>query len=312
VKTGKVVVVGSFMMDLIAYAPRRPLPGETLMGSDFSMLVGGKGFNQAVAAVRAGAETSMVGRIGQDAFGEAFEAAMIADGIDATHVVRDAKIGTGVGLPVVEPSGQNSIVIVPRANYAMTAADVERASEVIAQADVILLQFELPVDVSLAAARIAHEHNTLVVLNPAPSIQVRGELVGITDILVPNEPEAAQLLGLEPSKLDPPKAAVMLFERWALSALVLTMGDQGVLLTTRTDTTTIPPHRVDVIDTIGAGDAFCGALAAAIAAGRPLSDAATFANAAGALSVTDRGGAPAMPRLAAINNLLARSGSELG
>jgi ribokinase len=297
---GRVVVFGSFMMDLIAYAPRRPLAGETIVGTGFSMLVGGKGFNQAVAARRAGAATAMIGRIGTDAFGDEFIAFLRTEGIDASGVVRDPTLGTGVGLPVVESTGANSIVIVPRANTATSPADAEAAEGTIAAADVLLLQLEVPVDASAAAARIARAAGTTVVLNPAPGAQVPDELSREVDILVPNEVEAADLLRIAPEALDPVAAAGQLVDGWHLRALLLTLGSRGALLSVDGALHTIAPHRVDPIDTVGAGDTFCGALAAALAEGRPLLQAAQFASVAAGLSVTRPGGAPAAPFLSEI------------
>ena len=165
----EVCVVGSFMMDLVVRAPRRPAVGETLVGDSFEMFLGGKGFNQAIAAARAGARTAMVGRVGGDDFGKCFLEALERDGIDAAFVTRDETLGTGVGLPLVEPSGANSIVIVPRANHRQDAGDVRAAKPAIESARVVLLQLELSAPVALEAARIARAAGRTVVLNPAPA-----------------------------------------------------------------------------------------------------------------------------------------------
>ena len=204
-----VCVLGSFMMDLALRAPRRPVAGETVVGTGFAMFLGGKGFNQAVAASRAGARTAMIGRLGVDEFGCRFRERLRAESIDCTHVVVDDETGTGIGVPLVEESGENSIVIVPRANERMTPSDVERSARLITAAGVLLLQLELPVDTAIAAARIAKRSGALVVLNPAPAprIGVIDEFRGLVDVLVPNEVEARMLCGATASRASPEVAA---------------------------------------------------------------------------------------------------------
>ena len=284
---GRVCVVGSFMMDLVARTPTLPKPGETVIGESFAMFLGGKGFNQAVAAARSGGDVAMVGRVGDDDFGQRFLASLDAEGIDRRGVSIDPSIGTGVGLPVVESSGQNSIIVIPQANHALTAAGLPY--DVLASASVVLLQWELPEPVAVEAARIARAAGATVILNPAPAVGDIGAFEGLVDVLVPNENEAA-VLGSVPD-LD----------------VVLTLGEQGARVVLRDGTSTdIAPHDVTCVDTVGAGDAFCGALAAALAGGATLVEAARIGNAAGACAVTIEGAEPSMPRRAAIDALLAR------
>jgi ribokinase len=314
--TGQVCVVGSFMMDLAACAPRRPAAGETVLGTRFDMFLGGKGFNQAVAAARRGAPTSMVGRLGDDDFGARFQAALEREGIDRTFVGLDAVAGTGVGLPLVEPSGENSIVIVPQANHAIDEAAIEAARSVIEQASVVLLQLELPLPATLAAARIADRSGATVILNPAPAPSSGADLApfaGLVDVLVPNEVEAAQLLGIEADHAhhaehadgDGAGTIEALARRYACD-VVLTLGDQGALVLDRRGRTEhLPAHAVDVVDSVGAGDAFCGVLGAALARGIPLAEAAVEANAAAALAVTALGAEPSLPTAVALDAFLA-------
>ena len=299
-----VCVVGSFMMDLVAYAPRRPEPGETLVGTEFSMFVGGKGFNQAVAAARAGAPTTMIGSLGDDTFGREFLSFLAAEGIDSQHILRRSSLGTGVGLPVVEPSGQNSIIIVPQANTLMSRQHIEASAAAIEEADVLLIQLEIPIEASLAAATVARRSDTTVILNPAPGIEVPAAFRGLVDIVVPNEPEAAQMTGIAIEEFDPESVARVLMADWDLQAVVLTLGDKGALVTTGDGVIEAAPYAVTSVDSVGAGDAFCGALAAALAGGADLRPAVGYANAAGALSVTRRGGAPSAPTRAEIDALL--------
>jgi ribokinase len=300
-------VLGSFMMDMTVRAPRRPEPGETLVGSSFAMFLGGKGLNQAVAAARSGAATSIVGRVGDDAFGRQFLDCLAAEGIDAGHVDRDPVEGTGVGAPLVDDRGENSIVIVPRANRRVSVADVERAAPLITAADVLLLQLELPLDAVVAAAELARLAGVTVVLNPAPAVDRVDRFAGLVDLLVPNRVEAAGLTrcaaGAEPATM-----AAALHARTG-AAVVVTLGSEGALLLDPTGPgavlETVPAHRVAVVDSTGAGDAFCGALGARLAAGDGPSAAVAYANAAAALAVTRAGAEPSLPTTAEVAALLA-------
>lgn len=291
--SASVCVVGSFMMDLVAYAPRRPNPGETLIGTGFSFAPGGKGFNQAVAAARAGALTAMVGCVGDDDMGAQFRSMLRAEGIDATAVQVRPGVGTGVGLPLVEPGGQNSIVVVPRANGVVDAVQIVEAAPVITAATVLVLQLELAVDAALAAARLAHERGVTVILNPAPVCPLPAELLEHVDVLVPNEGELTALTGRP--DLGPREAAALLRDSWGLD-IVVTLGERGALVVaTSGDVTHVPARPVRAVDTVGAGDVFCGYLAAGLAQGLGLTRAAETANAAAAISVTRTGSAASAP-----------------
>ena len=188
-------VVASFMLDFVIQAPRRPARGETVLGTRFDTFLGGKGFNQSVAARRAGAPVAVIGRLGDDDFGLRFRASLADEGIDDRHVVTDLDEGTGIASPLVEPGGENSIVIVPRANLAVSPADIEAAADTIATSGVLLLQLEVPPDAVAAAATCAHGAGVPVMLNPAPAADVLDLLAGSIDVLVPNEAEAAALAG---------------------------------------------------------------------------------------------------------------------
>jgi ribokinase len=297
----RVVVVGAFNLDLVFWAERRPRRGESLMGQRFGMFPGGKGFNQAVAAARLGAKVTMIGRLGTDDFADPFLEMLVAEGIDPRYVIRDTEEGTGVASPVVEDDGSNSIIFVPRANMNLTPADVEAAAPVIRSSDALLFQLETPTDASLRAARIAREAGALVIFNPAPALAVPEALWQFCDILVPNVVEVTMLSGGADD--DPSRAARALMRR-GLRAVVVTLGEHGVLLVTPEGEQHFPPHKVVVVDSVAAGDAFCGALTVRLAEGATLADAVRFANAAGALAVTVTGAAPSMPSRASIVALL--------
>jgi ribokinase len=298
-----VCVVGSFMMDLALQAPRRPGAGESVLGTAFEMFLGGKGFNQAVAAARSGASTALVGRVGRDDFGDRFLDCLHREGIDATHVHVDSDAGTGVAVPLVEPSGENSIIAVPRANHRVTAADVEAAASLITNSDVLLLQFELLIAPVLAAAHLAHDAGVTVILNPAPAVFGLAPFVGLIDGLVVNRAEAA---ALSATRADtPPALAATTLRELARCSVVVTLGADGALIADRDGDAVFAAFPVSAVDSVGAGDAFCGTLAASLARGVPLRDAIVYANAAGALAVTRRGAEPSMPSASDVAALVA-------
>jgi ribokinase len=294
-QNAKVVVVGSFNMDLVVKAGRRPQTGETFMGEEFGMFIGGKGSNQAIAAARLGADVTMIGRLGTDLFGDTLMAAHAEESICTDYVVRDTEAGTGVASILIDADGDNSIVLVPQANMRLSVEDIERASESIAAADVLLLQLEVPIATSQRAAEIAKSNGATVVLNPAPAQELPDDFLAQVDILTPNAVETESLSGVKVSTAtDAERAAKVLLDK-GLSAVILTLGERGAVLLTPDLTRQVPAYTVEVVDTTAAGDAFCGALATGLARGENLVDAVAFANAAGALAVTVLGAAPSMP-----------------
>ena len=280
-----VCVVGSANLDLVASARRLPAPGETVLGSGFAEHAGGKGLNQAIAAARAGATTAFTGAVGRDAAGERLRDELVAASVNVEALARvDAP--TGRALIVVDDDGENLIVVVPGANSTVA---VER----LPQAHVVLVQLEIPVDAAAASLRLAKAQGATTVLNPAPASGWTGALEA--DVVVPNEHEAAELGG----------ARAMLGR--GASAVVTTLGARGTAVVTAEGEWHQPAFPADVVDTTGAGDAFCGALAARLAAGDDLPTAVRFAAAAGALATTRHGAVPAMPAGDQIAALLAAS-----
>lgn len=303
----KVVVVGSFNMDLVIKTERRPQKGETLIGEEFGMFIGGKGANQAIAASRLGADVTMIGRLGADLFGDTFFTEFDRENIDTSFVVRDAEVGTGVASPVIDADGDNSIIIVPRANMRLDVEDVERAASKIADADVLLLQLEVPIESSKRAAEIARANGVEIILNPAPACVLPDSFLGLVDILVPNEVETEFLTKVTVADDEGARlAAKVLFEK-GLSTIVLTLGNRGALLLTSQRSQLVPAYNVKVVDTTAAGDAFCGALATALASGDKIENAVAFANATGALAVTVLGAAPSMPTAEQVHDFVVSS-----
>ncbi len=297
--TASVVVVGSCNMDLVACVPRQPLRGETLTGTAFATYLGGKGLNQTVAAKRMGANVALVGRVGTDDFGQRIKEALQAEAIDAAYLQADQQ-PTGTALIMVEEGGHNSIVVIPGANGALTPADIDQAAELISAANVLLLQLEVPLATTLRAAQIAHAAGTTVILTPAPAQLLPPALLAATDVLVPNEIEVAQVSA---TNAEPAAAARALLDQ-GCRAVVVTLGAQGALLVTPGGEQSIPPLPVTAVDTVGAGDAFVGALAACIAEGHELTTALHYAAAAGALATTQAGAVPSLPTRAAVERCL--------
>jgi len=284
------VVVGSANLDLVATVEHLPAPGETVLGRDYAEHPGGKGLNQAVAAARAGARTAFVGCLGNDTAGDSLHALMHNEGLD-THVVEVAR-PTGRALIAVDDKAENSIVVVPGANACVTISVVDDHREVIANARVLLCQLEIPLDAVEAALAIAKVGGATTVLNPAPAAPLSRQLVSLCDVVVPNQHEIVRLGGTS-----------ALFDA-GVSTIVITLGARGLRIVTRQDEIEIPPFVVRAVDTTGAGDAACGALAAALAEGHDMVTAARRASAAGALAATRAGAVPSLPRRAEIDALV--------
>lgn len=300
-----VLVVGSLNMDLRIRTPRLPAPGETLTGSGFDTDGGGKGANQAVAAARQGARVAMLGAVGQDAHGAALLAALQADGIDTHAVEHIAGTPSGTAAILLMPDGENSIVVIPGANHALTPERVRAQAARLRQARVVVAQLECPLDAVAEALAIAREAGAVTVLNAAPVQPLGDALLGQLDWLVVNEIEAAALAGMPvPGPAEARAVAEQLRRRGPRQVLV-TLGAEGLVLAGPEGTLALPAPRVQAVDTTGAGDTVVGALAAALAAGRPLREALTRAQAAAALAVTRLGTQSAMPTAAEVDHLVA-------
>ncbi|GKQ38119.1 ribokinase [Streptomyces sp. A012304] len=283
-----IVVLGSTNMDLVAYVEKPPQRGETVTGREFRTVPGGKGANQAIAAAHAGADVSMIGAVGNDAFGTRLRSTLEHSGVDTDHL-RTVEGPSGTAHIVVDDEGGNAIVVVPGANG--TVDHLAPGDDVlIASADALLLQLEVPLAAVVAGARAARAHGVRTILTPAPAQPLPPELLGHTDLLVPNEHEAAALTG----RTDPREAALALLD--SVPEVVVTLGAAGSLYAARgTEPLTVPAPRVTAVDSTGAGDTFVGALAVALGEGRPVREALSWAAAAAALSVQRPGASASMP-----------------
>ena len=294
--SGRVIVVSSVNVDLVVAVERLPGPGETVVGGRFARHHGGKGGNQAVAAARLGAPTAFVGAIGDDSFGEEARTALAAEGIDLRGLARIAGEATGVALILVDAQGENSIAVAGGANAALRPEHVREALATLQprSGDVVLVGHEIPTAATHEALRIGREAGATTILNPAPAGGLDPATIALADIVTPNRGELAVLAGDGGS---PDDAAEALGERLSLRAVLVSLGGDGATLVERKGSTSLPAATVQVVDSTGAGDALNGALAAGLAAGLPLAEAASRAVWAASLAVTRAGAREGMPTL---------------
>jgi ribokinase len=301
----RAIVFGSINMDLVARTPRLPVPGETLLGHDFFTAAGGKGANQAVALARLGVPTQMVGRVGGDSFGSELLKSLETSGVKTDYVLVDKSVNSGIAAIAVDDSGENQIIIVPGANGCVDATDVERLTSLLPGASALLLQFEIPINAVLAAAQAARRSGVTVILDPAPAhIKVPDELYHLSDIITPNEIEAGQLVNLTVNEPESAAVAAAILRQRGVGNVIVKLGDRGAVCATAEETFFVPAFPVAVVDTVAAGDAFNGGLAAALVEGFSLRQAVVWGAAAGALAATKPGAQAAMCDRQTLNNFL--------
>jgi ribokinase len=300
----RIVVVGSSNVDMVVQSPRIPRPGETVLGGSFTMVPGGKGANQAVAAARLGADVAFVARVGADAFGADTLERLAAEGIRTDWIIQDQDVSHGVALILVDQTGENAIAVAPGANARVSPADVDRAEPAIAECDAVLLQLEVPLPAVERAVELGKKHGKTVVLNPAPYLAVPDRVLRQVDILTPNETEAEMLLGGGEAGLTGVAGTAEELLRRGVGCVIVTLGKEGVLVVRPEEQFRVPGRRVKAVDTTAAGDAFCGALAVRVAEGAEFRDAVRFAVAASALSVTRLGAQSSLPSRAEVEALI--------
>ena len=284
----KVVVIGSCNTDMVVKANRLPVPGETILGGTFYMNPGGKGANQAIAASRLGAEVTFISKIGYDLFGLQALEIYKSEKINTDFIFTDQKSPSGVALISVDSFGENSIIVAPGASRSLSIEDIK-------EADIILMQLEIPIETVEYAATIAKKYNKKVILNPAPASTLSNSFLNNVHTILPNRIEAEMLSGIKVMDIDSAHRAAEAIGEKGIENVVITLGKDGAYVKEKDQYAMIPAKEVETIDTTGAGDVFCGAFSVYLSEGHSLAESVTFANAAAALAVTRIGAQSAIP-----------------
>lgn len=291
----KILVIGSVNTDMVVKSERLPTPGETILGGQFFMFQGGKGANQAVAAARLGGDVSFISKVGDDIFGKEASTNLKNEGINISSLLIDQIQPSGVALITVDSRGENSIVVASGANAALTPDDIKHIRSKIEEADIILLQLEIPIPTIEYIVGLVSELNKTVILNPAPAIHLSDELLSKIDIITPNENEAELLTCIKVNGLESARKAASVFQLKGIKTVIITLGSAGAFIQDQEFSEIIPTIKVAVTDTTAAGDTFSGALAVAISEGKAIKEAIGFANKAASISVTRMGAQASIP-----------------
>jgi ribokinase len=290
-----VMVFGSINMDLTTYVTHLPAMGETLFGSSFITVPGGKGDNQAVAAARLGAQVKFIGRVGTDAFGPEVLKIVAAEKVDVSGVAIDPRKGTGLAVICVDDKADNAIIVISGANMALDHSDVLRAEATLEGVSVLCLQIEVPLEASLDLAKIARDRSVKVIFDPAPAVPLHAEAYRLMDVITPNEGETEILVGFRPTNAEEAARAAAILRQRGVGTAIIKLGAQGVYYDSPAGKGFLPPFKVTPIDSVAAGDAFNGGLAVALSEGLNIPEAVRWGAAAGALATTRKGAMPSMP-----------------
>lgn len=300
-----VVVFGSINLDLVIEVAHLPIKGETVIGDRFFSAAGGKAANQAVAIAKLGTKVSLIGQVGDDSFGRTLIEGLQTAGVNTDGITVNPHTYSGIASIVVDRQGANTITCAPGANNLVREPELEQLKKILPQAKIVLLELGIPIATVLNAAREAKAHDCLLILDPAP---VKGnlpeELYGLIDILTPNEVEASQLVGFTVDGVTTAKQAASFLHQMGVKNVIITLGSQGSLYSNTTESFWVKPIDVPVVDTVAAGDAFNGALAAALASGKTLKEAVQWATVGGALAVTKTGAQSSLPNKESFQQLL--------
>ena len=300
----KIIVLGGINMDLVTFSPRFPQPGETVVGTRFLTYAGGKGANQAVAAARMGARSAMVGRVGGDIFGSQLLDGLAAAGVDISGVGVNQDESSGIAVIVVDETAQNRITQVLGANETCGPDQAAAVGRALPGASALLLQLEVAPELSLKVARDARSQGVTIMLDPGPVRPLPDELLGLCDVITPNETEAQALVGFPVTGPQSAARAASVLLKLGVGTVVVKLGAQGAYFANRESRGAVPPFNVDAVDSVAAGDAFNGALAVSLAEGQGLEAAVIVASAAGALAVTQTGAQDSMPARRRVEDLV--------
>ncbi|MQF83011.1 ribokinase [SAR202 cluster bacterium AD-802-E10_MRT_200m] len=300
----RVVVIGGINMDLVVESSRMPRPGETLVGTRFFKTYGGKGANQATGIAKLGERALLVGRVGCDSFGEELRDGLNLHGVDTSQIKSDSSGSSGIAVITIEPDGQNRIIQIPGVNDNCNNEELERTLRVLTEADVLMLQLEVPAWVSIAAAKVARSLGKVVLFNPAPIKPFSEEIYSYIDYMTPNEVEAEALLGETIQSMGSAANAAKKLLLPTMRAVIITLGESGACFASHDTAGCVPGFPVKAVDTVGAGDAFNAALVLGLASGDPIKKAMIRANAAGALAVTKPGAQESMPLLVELDSYM--------
>lgn len=296
-----ICVIGSLNMDLVVNVDTMPKPGQTIIGSNFKEVPGGKGANQAVAMARLNGNVSMIGKVGEDGFGQTLINSLKNDKVDTTYI-QTAKGATGVAIITVDKNAQNSIVVSPGANFEVKEDDIDNNIEAIKNSDIVVLQLETPLNTIKYALNKAKELNKYTILNPAPAVKLDDEIIKNVDLLTPNETELEIISGVSiETEEDIQKAAQIMIEK-GVKELIVTLGSKGSLYINKEKSMFKKAYKVEAVDTTAAGDSYTGALAVALSQDKNIEDAMDFASKVGALSVLKEGAQSSLPTLEDVKN----------
>ncbi|MCH6199108.1 ribokinase [Aquiflexum sp. LQ15W] len=292
-----ILVIGSANMDMVIRSDHFPVPGETIIGGDFSLIPGGKGANQAVAAARLGGDVCFITQLGKDLFGDQNLENYKKEGIDTSFIKQNLDQPSGVALITVDKSGENTIIVAPGANHSLSVADIAAASKPFQRADILLVQLEVPIAVVMESCQKAYGLGKRIILNPAPAMDLPESLFRFLYLITPNETEAEYLTGIKVIGEASAYQAASRLRNKGMQRVIITMGAVGAFLFTDTFQGIIPTTKVEVKDTTAAGDTFCGALAVALGNGKNIQEAVAFALKAATLSVQRFGAQTSIPYL---------------
>lgn len=293
--SANLLVIGSSNTDMVVASTRIPQAGETIIGGDFFMNSGGKGANQAVAAARLGGNTAFIARVGNDVFGEQSVACLKQEGIDTSAFITDPVHPSGIALITVDKAGENCIVVAPGANVFLSPEDILQHENKIAEADILLLQLEIPVETVQQAMALARNNHKRVILNPAPACELPNEIFSGLFLLIPNKTEAEMLSGIKIESISDCESVTRIFAHKGVQNCMITLGEKGVYVSAEGFTGHMPSLKTEVVDTTAAGDVFTAAVAVALGEGKCMEAAATFATKAAAIAVSRKGAQTSAP-----------------